>query len=102
MKHDRAAFAAYLAPFHDADTVGVAHNGKTCPLANWYRTLGYPHPFIDTKFLSLDWDTIGDQDEPLAEWEIQIIEQVDRHLGYVNAGTVREILARIPDEGVTA
>lgn len=107
----RAAFAAWLAPKADEEVVGTAQNPCTCPLATFLESL----PNVDEAYVSDRYYliTTRETDAPsyfnevrrsLPTWAQAFVERVDDWLDddTVTAGTAREYLARIPDEGEAA
>lgn len=93
----RAAFTAWLAQFPDEAIVGCVGDGQDCPIARYVHTHGIPTAFVDNERIYPDGKVSSDRNIRLYEWAVSFTYAVDeQEAGTINAGTAREILARIP------
>jgi hypothetical protein len=97
----RNAFEAWLAEFPDEASVGCVGDGKDCPIARYIHPRGMPSAFVDNERIFPDGKISSDRNIRLPEWAETFTYAVDeQEAGTINAGTAREILSHISDEGV--
>lgn len=100
----RAAFTAWLAQWPDEKIVGHSISVEHCPIARYLQdAIDDDAVFVDSKEYRIGIFGRHCKIRRMPEWASSFVNLIDNgDFDWINAGTAREILARIPDESEAA